>query len=247
MAEINNLVVAEKSDLVAIANAIRAKSGRTDSMSFPYDFVSGIEGIASGDGEGSGMDGLEQGYDVMFYDENNEGLAFYSIKQGHTINPPVYAQSWENANGEVIAFPFTPTGDISIYAIVSNLDGLYQHYGIDGNTYPCVIICIDTSSTSGMNCKLMFGDVVNGTTTNYIQFAKAKESGYVSITTYPNDLANFSAIYDFVKETIQPSDLTETTNAKMWPAKNGSSVHIYTNFDRGSGLSSDYTYHRLDE
>ena len=46
MAEINNLVVAEKSDLVAIANAIRAKSGSTDSMSFPYDFVSGIGGIS---------------------------------------------------------------------------------------------------------------------------------------------------------------------------------------------------------
>ena len=28
------------------------------------------------------LEGLENGWDIMFYDEHNDGLAFYSIKKG---------------------------------------------------------------------------------------------------------------------------------------------------------------------
>jgi hypothetical protein len=46
----SNLVVANKSDLVAIADAIRTKAGLSDSLSFPQGFIDAINSI-SGDTE----------------------------------------------------------------------------------------------------------------------------------------------------------------------------------------------------
>ena len=49
----SDLVVANKSDLVAIADAIRTKAGGSESLSFPNGFVDAIGGISTG-GSSSG-------------------------------------------------------------------------------------------------------------------------------------------------------------------------------------------------
>ena len=93
-------------------------------------------------------DGLANGYDVMFYDENNEGLAFYSIKQGHTINPPVYnCKNWQTSDKEPIIFPYTPTEDVIFYANNNTLDKqLYDFYGLDKGIYPYLLIFTEKNS-----------------------------------------------------------------------------------------------------
>ena len=90
----------------------------------------------------STLDGLSNGYDVMFYDENNEGLAFYSIKQGQAINPPMYSVSnWIDQNGVPIVFPYTPNADISLWANNSALSTLlYDHFAVSPEEYPYILI-----------------------------------------------------------------------------------------------------------
>lgn len=108
-----------------------------------YSADSGFDGLGSVTVEvESGLEGLENGYDVMFYDENNEGLAFYSIKQGHSINAPIYeCKKWKTAEEMIIQFPFTPTGDLIVYADNSSVaNEIYQHFGVDKVVYPYIFL-----------------------------------------------------------------------------------------------------------
>ena len=122
--------------LIADANA---KTERADA-----DLTTAVDALIDGYGklpEGT-LEGLENGYDVMFYDENNEGLAFYSIKQGHSINAPEYTvKSWQTEDGAVITFPYTPSADVVLYANNSTYASqLYQAYGVDSGAYPYLVI-----------------------------------------------------------------------------------------------------------
>lgn len=116
-----------------------------------------VEGSGSGGGTGS-LDGLENGYDVMFYDENNEELAFYSIKKGHTINPPIYnCDGWQNADKEIIIFPYTPTQDIIFYPLNSTLvDKLYEFYDVDKAICPYVGVFREYISSTNVKGRIVF-------------------------------------------------------------------------------------------
>ena len=133
-----NTVKAQIQSLIDLANTT---TGNQDT-----NLTDGVNALVGGYGQGGSggsLEGLENGYDVMFYDENNEGLAFYSIRQGNSINPPPYnCKNWENADAEIIEFPYTPTEDVILYANNSTLAStLYKHYGVDAGTYPyCWII-----------------------------------------------------------------------------------------------------------
>ena len=96
------------------------------------------------------LDGLANGYDVMFYDENNEGLAFYSIKEGQAINPPMYSvANWIDQDGVAIVFPYTPTKDISLWADNSTLSALlYDHFAVSPEEYPYIIIVCRKDATN---------------------------------------------------------------------------------------------------
>lgn len=50
-------VLAYKSDFVAVADSIRAKTGASESMAFPDGFVEAVEGIQTGGGTAGGGDG----------------------------------------------------------------------------------------------------------------------------------------------------------------------------------------------
>jgi hypothetical protein len=54
----NEYVIAYKSDLVAIADAIRAKTGSTEGLELPAGFVEAVEGITGGGGSSSGGGGF---------------------------------------------------------------------------------------------------------------------------------------------------------------------------------------------
>ena len=130
-----------KTQIQSLIDLANTTTGNTDT-----NLTDGVNALVSGYGQGGDLPtdtlvGLENGYDVMFYDENNMGLAFYSIKQGHTINPPEYkVKNWQDANGGVIVFPYTPSGDAIFYANNSTLgDQLYKFYGVDKAIYPYVI------------------------------------------------------------------------------------------------------------
>ena len=51
----DDLIIAKKEDVVAVANAIREKTGSSDALTFPSGFVNGIAGISSG-GSNSGVE-----------------------------------------------------------------------------------------------------------------------------------------------------------------------------------------------
>ena len=139
----SELLFANKSDLVAIADKIREKAGISDSLSFPQGFMDSIDGISVGGNlPTDALEGLEGGYDVMFYDGNKKGLAMYSIKAGHSINPPVYdCDGWQKADGALVTFPYTPTEDTILYILNQTLsDQLYDFYGIDKVVYPYILI-----------------------------------------------------------------------------------------------------------
>lgn len=71
------------SDLTAVADAIREKSGTSDPMSFPAGFVEAIAGISTGGGNGGGT-GVG-GKDVNFYDYDGTLLHSYTVEEAQTL------------------------------------------------------------------------------------------------------------------------------------------------------------------
>lgn len=164
-------------------------------------------------------DGLSNGYDVMFYDENNEGLAFYSIKQGHAINPPVYVvKNWLDKNGAIIDFPYMPTSDVIIYANNNTYaKQLYNYYGIDSGEYPYLWLLI----MSGPTAMLVFGkSQSSGTLYDVLQSTQRS----VSIS----DFTNLDIVVSAVTSKITLSDLQSKTSVGIWE---DNSYRHYVNFN----------------
>lgn len=92
------------------------------------------------------LDGLSNGFDVMFNDEFGNALAFYCIKQGHAIEPPVYdCRIWQKADGSVVMFPLVPDGDMELFCNNESYQTvLYDYYGIDRVLFPYLIIKVDS-------------------------------------------------------------------------------------------------------
>lgn len=62
---------------------------------------------------------ISNSYTVSFYDGNAEPMAVYTIRAGEAIAAPPECEDvahWIDVAGNQIAFPYTPTGDINIYA-----------------------------------------------------------------------------------------------------------------------------------
>lgn len=82
----NEYVIANKSDLVSVAEAIREKSGTTDTLTFPTGFVSAIGEIHSN----SGDDDVAV-KDVNFRDYNGTVLYSYTVEEASALTelPPL--------------------------------------------------------------------------------------------------------------------------------------------------------------
>lgn len=142
-----------------LANSIRNKTGKTNKMTLEQMAieVDSLKPLGS-------LDGLNNGYDVMFYDENYSGLAFYSIKAGHTIqNPPLYVcDYWVYENGVPVVFPITPTEDIIMYAHFTDLVAeLYDFYKIDSVLYPYLAVQVTQSSVPKDTIIIYFGKTLS--------------------------------------------------------------------------------------
>lgn len=138
MAEHNANTV--KTQIQSLINLANTTTGNQDT-----NLTDGVNALVSGYGQGGSggtLEGLENGYDVMFYDENNEGLAFYSIRQGDGINAPVYeAKNWLDKNGNVIVFPYIPINDIELFADNSGyVSKIYEKFGVNPANYPYLFI-----------------------------------------------------------------------------------------------------------
>lgn len=102
-----------------IADAIRTKKGTEDEI-VATDFPSEIESISGG--------GIQGGYNVTFKVQGND-FTIISCKQGDSISQPtspvvsgysfVGWASTESASVSDITFPYTPTSDTTIYAIMA--------------------------------------------------------------------------------------------------------------------------------
>lgn len=117
-----------KAQIQSLINKANETTGNNDT-----NLTDGVNALVGGFKPSGTLEGLSNGYDVMFYDENNEGLAFYSIKSGHSINPPVYdCNGWKDADDNVVEFPYTPIGDLSLYADLTKivLPSPYKAYAI---------------------------------------------------------------------------------------------------------------------
>ena len=187
-----------------------------------YQADSGYDGLGSVTVEvasGGSLEGLENGYDVMFYDENNDGLAFYSIKQGHTINPPVYnCKAWQTADGQKQEFPFTPTEDVIFYANNDTLASqLYEFYDVDPATHPHILITHSTQSTSPY-LRIVFGTMsTNG----------SGSVGGLGGQSYQRDLTDHSP-ENIVKVVMEKIKISENYSDSLG---NQSWNYNYTNFD----------------
>lgn len=110
--------------------------------------------------------GLVKGYDVTFYDENNKKLAFCSVKNGVSVEAPIYGyDSWKDENGNSVIFPYMPKGNASIYALSqSYASRLYNLYNVDQGTYPYVLIFLNKDNRNLTMLIFAKGIATDGTT-----------------------------------------------------------------------------------
>lgn len=228
------LLKVEENVLPNLAKAIMAKTGKSEPLTLSQ-FQAEVESIVPTDS----LEGLENGYDIMFYDEHNYGLASYSIKQGHTINPPVYdCKAWQTSDGSNIEFPYTPTADLILYANNDTLvSQLYKFYGVDSAVYPYIAI----SGYSGE--------------TIHIRFGKSRDiylrpNGGVLYTSGTLTSSNFNAITDAKTLVTKVMELcgTSLTEAEEYTKGFGQTTNhvIAMNYDNET-YSTAGKWYRLDE
>lgn len=231
----------ESGTLISFGDQARRIKGTTEKLS-----IEQMLEIFSG--AGGGMEGLENGYDVMFYKENDEALAFYSIKQGEAINPPVYScKAWQTEDGTNVTFPYTPTNDLIVYANNDTFaNELYNHYGVDKAVYPYVMVQVihkTNNSSYPYTYKIAFFDTI---TKSINQPRLVGVNSNISQSThdyYISDLANVEEVVNAIKEkvtTINSSysaDIVDENSTTLF-------YNHYTNFDYNFNYS---TLYRLDE
>lgn len=240
----------KESTLTSLADQARRINGTTDDLTTAQM----LEIFESAKVNGT-LDGLANGYDVMFYDENNEGLAFYSIKQGHTINPPVYnCKNWQDANGGVIVFPHTPNADAIFYANNSTYaDQLYKFYGVDKGIYPYLIIEHGGTNTNGNGFVLVriwfASDITIGASA--ISFSSTNLVGGGQThkpSQWSDDLAEFvSQVMERITTLATASSQSLSAKVQFREAYEGPSKYsakAYLNFDCSLTVR---TLYRLDE
>lgn len=254
----------EETVLPNLAKAIMEKTGKTDPLTLPRfaEEIRGIEGEADlsdiitllGDGEvvegsgsgGGSLEGLENGWDVMFYDENNEALAFSSVRKGNNIDAPIYVcDGWKTSNEQVIAFPYTPTQDLVLYAFNEDIvQKLYDYYGVSIQEYPYVTLQFCQLYQSTPRCLIAFSKTESPATSDYIFGAY----DYYSASALPvSDTEDVPAVVSYFMEKILPSSL-KSQYAINFYKEESNQVHnyMYTNYDRTPTQTSTIVY-RLDE
>ena len=226
----------EETSIKATADAIREKLDKTNPIEWKdgSGFANAVRAIGS-----SGGAGLENSYNVTFYDEYNEGLAFYSIKQGHAINSPVYnCKAWQTVDGINITFPYIPAENIIIYAN-NNIyaSEIYRYYGVDSGVYPYIAISHYIGLTGGGTLYLWFGKRLSINSDGKAWFYESlTASKYAGKTTIPVE-----NIVTALQTYIDPTSLTADDTSLIY---SGSAYNNYSNFDAPFNYSENV--YRLD-
>lgn len=155
------LLIAERQDLQDIADKLKAKVGRTDKINFPNGFMDIVDEL----GQGGNASGIENGCNVVFYDEFDEKLSLVSVRKGLSVDAPYYScKAWQTEDGENQFFPFTPTGDIAFYANNDTLEKiLYEYYGVDKAAYPHLLITYRDNIWGNYGLYIVFGNYISNT------------------------------------------------------------------------------------
>ena len=122
-----------------------------------YDNFSCSGNVAGGSSGSSGNNsvGGQLDYTVSFM-VDGEPYQFISVKNGSSISEPpqptvqsgVFAH-WENDDGNIVHFPYTPIGDISLKAVFYNkVYEIYKKFNISMEEFPYITILIGTSMDS---------------------------------------------------------------------------------------------------
>lgn len=203
-----------------------------------YQADSGYDALRSVTVEvASSLEGLENGYDVMFYDENNDGLAFYSVRQGLYVDKPQYnCKRWVTADGVVVELPLQPTSDMQLYASNNTYARiLYENYGVDMVEYPYLAIRVDNASYSSLSeVVIYFAKSISESSLKDIIYG-----GAVQINPKITDL-EVENVVDVVISNISGVSRTSTSES-LW---NMANIYYYTNFDYSFTKA---TLYRLDE
>lgn len=108
--------------------------------------------------------------------------------EGETIDAPAEPTSesgvfggWQDAEGSIITFPYTPTGDIELTAVFNSYaEELWTHFGMSEETYPWVAVgVLDNGST-----RVYFSadKLNNKTTVKYKHITVTTTSGLEGVT-----------------------------------------------------------------
>ena len=190
-----------------------------------------FEELISGYGQGSGTDGLKDGYDVMFYKEDNEALSFYSIKQGQAINPPIYScKNWIDQNRVAIVFPYTPTADISLWADNSTFSALlYNHFGISPEEYPYIAIaCFFNGNVSQASTVIYFANSLSNV--KWSDGSTKPKYTKLKLISFANHLFNseINEIVEYILDNFTIDDIT-TNESGTYGWADGSAYKYHIN------------------
>ena len=133
-----------RSDLVSVANAIRTKSGTSETLEFPDGFVSAVQAIQAG---GGGTIPAASSKDVNFYDYDGTLLYSYTLEEAQALtalpdgptHDGLVFDGWNYSLESVKSL----TRAMNIGAMYSTDDGttrIYIHLE-DGRTSPMLGIC----------------------------------------------------------------------------------------------------------
>lgn len=164
----SELLFTNKSDLVAIADSIRAKTGINGSLSFPQGFVDGINGIG-GQGGSSGSDSIviDGMHKVTFFD-SGEKTGLYYVKNNTGVQTPTDANgkmgkyTLTEGSSTAETFPYVVIKDLIFYKITVNIIlpspyAAYYIYTTDGNKYTLALTNTAGFRRSGYNLFGLFG------------------------------------------------------------------------------------------
>lgn len=138
------------------------------------------------------------GHMVKFYDEFNEPLDIRSVRDGATVNAPVYkVKYWQGEDGAAVAFPAIITADLIVVAVNSSTAGeIYEHYSIDSGTYPYLYI---TFRKGMKQIVIVFAKAI--VNTNQLSDALYADASVTEMLDPENDMATFlNVLYANVTE-----------------------------------------------
>lgn len=224
---------------VNVPNKEQVLQDKTITENGTYTADNGYDGLGSVTVEVESSGGIENGFNVVFNDLNEEQIAFYSIKEGIAIDkPPQYVcKKWIEESGGRILFPYTPTEDIVLFASNdTSINSLYEFYLIDKETYPyAVIVVYDTSADSERDGLGLFfaKSITTDTTSTLILGGGVKQKTYngarVSSVFQNVDLTNTDAVVDATTSIIAVDELKDSSGYTIPTGKE--LCGLYTTFD----------------